>query len=130
MTARVHMLMSRSRLYAAALAIATVVSFGVAAAGQYSGGTGATASYATSPSSAGIGLTGSVPSGTATNEILHLTLRDAIDRALKYNLGSIEGGENTALHVASDWSPLASCCRRSAREFRKLFSKKAWRRSD
>ncbi len=97
MTARVHIVMSRSRLCAAALAIATVVSFGVPAAGQYSGGTGATASYATTQSSAGIGLTGSVPSGTATNEIVHLTLRDAIDRALKYNLGSIESGENTRL---------------------------------
>src|SRR5580704_2562257 len=97
MTARVHIVMSRSRLYAAALAIATVVSFGVPAAGQYSGGTGATAGYATSQSSAGVGLTGSVPSGTATNEIVHLTLRDAIDRALKYNLGSIESGENTRL---------------------------------
>ena len=97
MTARVHILMSRSRLYVAALAIATVVSFGVPAAGQYSGGTGATASYATSQSSAGIGLTGSVPTGTATNELLHLALRDAIDRALKYNLGSIESGENTHL---------------------------------
>src|SRR5580692_357609 len=97
MTARVHIVISRSRLYAAALAIATVVSFGVPAAGQYSGGTGATASYATTQSSAGIGLTGSVPSGTATNEIVHLTLRDAIDRALKYNLGSIESGENTRL---------------------------------
>ena len=31
------------------------------------------------------------------DEVLRLTLRDAIDRALKYNLGSIEGGENTRL---------------------------------
>jgi outer membrane protein TolC len=77
--------------------MATVVSFGVPVAGQYGGGTGATAGYATSQSSADIGLSGSVPSGTATNEVLHLTLRDAIDRALKYNLGSIESGENTRL---------------------------------
>ena len=78
MTAPVHTLMSRSRLYAAALAIATVASLGVTAAGQYSGGAGATGSYVTSQGSAGIGLTGSVPSGPATNEVLHLTLRDAI----------------------------------------------------
>jgi outer membrane protein TolC len=97
MTAPVHILMSRSRLYAVAVAIATVVSFGIPAAGQYSGGTGPTAGYKTSQSSADVGLTGSVPSGTATNEVLHLTLRDAIDRALKYNLGSIESGENTRL---------------------------------
>jgi len=37
---------------------------------------------------------GSVPSGTATNEVLHLTLRDAINRAVRYNLGQIESGEN------------------------------------
>lgn len=40
---------------------------------------------------------GSVPSGTATNELLHLTLRDAINMALQYNLGQIEAGENTRI---------------------------------
>lgn len=40
---------------------------------------------------------GSVPSGTATNEVLHLTLRDAINRALRYNLGEIESAENTRI---------------------------------
>src|SRR5215469_17032803 len=40
---------------------------------------------------------GSVPTGTATNEVLHLTLRDAINRALRYNLGQIEGQENTRI---------------------------------
>jgi outer membrane protein TolC len=37
---------------------------------------------------------GSVPSGPATNEALHLTLRDAIQMALRYNLGAIESGED------------------------------------
>src|SRR5215472_710377 len=40
---------------------------------------------------------GSVPSGTATNEVLHLTLRDAINRAIRYNLGQIESGENARI---------------------------------
>lgn len=40
---------------------------------------------------------GSVPSGTASNEVLHLTLRDAIARALRYNLGQIESGENARI---------------------------------
>jgi outer membrane protein TolC len=40
-------------------------------------------------------LNGSVPSGPATNEVLRLSLRDAIARGLKYNLGSIESGEDT-----------------------------------
>jgi outer membrane protein TolC len=38
---------------------------------------------------------GSVPSGPATNEVLHLTLRDAIQMGLRYNLGGIESSENT-----------------------------------
>jgi outer membrane protein TolC/membrane protein DedA with SNARE-associated domain len=56
-------------------------------------------SYGATPTSAlGQGpLVGSVPNGTATNEILRLTLRDAINRALKYNLGSIESGEDTRI---------------------------------
>lgn len=40
---------------------------------------------------------GSVPSGTASREVLHLTLRDAINRALHYNLGQIESGENARI---------------------------------
>lgn len=40
---------------------------------------------------------GSVPSGTASKEVLHLTLRDAINLALRYNLGQIESGENARI---------------------------------
>lgn len=40
---------------------------------------------------------GSVPSEAATNEVLHLTLRDAINRAVRYNLGQIESGENARI---------------------------------
>lgn len=40
---------------------------------------------------------GSVPTGTATNEVLHLTLHDAINRAIRYNLGQIESGENARI---------------------------------
>ena len=38
---------------------------------------------------------GSVPSGPATNEVLGLTLSEAINRAVRYNLGAIESDENT-----------------------------------
>jgi outer membrane protein TolC len=38
---------------------------------------------------------GSVPSGPATNEVLRLSLNEAINRAVRYNLGAIESGENT-----------------------------------
>jgi outer membrane protein TolC len=40
---------------------------------------------------------GSVPSGTASKEVLHLTLRDAITMAVRYNLGQIESGENARI---------------------------------
>lgn len=40
---------------------------------------------------------GSVPSGTASKEVLHLTLRDAISMAIRYNLGQIESGENARI---------------------------------
>jgi outer membrane protein TolC len=43
------------------------------------------------------GVLGSVPSGPASNEILRLTLRDAINMALRYNLGAIESGENAQI---------------------------------
>ena len=37
---------------------------------------------------------GSVPSGPASNEVVQLTLRDAIKQALRYNLAGIESGED------------------------------------
>src|SRR5713226_9632843 len=38
---------------------------------------------------------GSVPTGQAAGTPLELSLKEAFGRALKYNLGVIEGGENT-----------------------------------
>src|ERR1700728_3019575 len=38
---------------------------------------------------------GSVPSGPATNEVLRLPLNEAINRAVRYNLGAIESDENS-----------------------------------
>ena len=98
MTHFVQSVPTRSRLYAATLAMATIVCPGMPAMGQYSAGMGAGTSYATSQSSAvGSEVTGSVPSGTASNEALHLTLRDAITQALRYNLATIESGENARI---------------------------------
>jgi outer membrane protein TolC len=39
----------------------------------------------------------SVPSGPSTNQVLQLTLRDAITMAIRYNLGAIESGVNTRI---------------------------------
>src|SRR5215470_3981968 len=38
---------------------------------------------------------GSVPTGKATGTTLALTIKDAVDRALKYNLGVIQSDQNT-----------------------------------
>ena len=40
---------------------------------------------------------GSVPSGPATSSVLHLSLRDAIQRGLQYNLAEIESDQNTGI---------------------------------
>src|ERR1700756_1147952 len=42
-------------------------------------------------------VTGSVPSGPASDQVLELALRDAIKMALRYNLGAIESGQNTQI---------------------------------
>jgi outer membrane protein TolC len=39
-------------------------------------------------------FSGSVPAGQAANSVLDLSLRDSLDRALKYNLGVIESSQN------------------------------------
>ena len=40
---------------------------------------------------------GSVPSGTASSEVLQLTLRESITRAFRYNLAQIESGESARI---------------------------------
>ena len=57
--------------------------------------------YGTSAAAQNVLVQGSVPSGPASNEVLRLTLRDAIKMALRYNLGSIESGENA--EIARYW---------------------------
>jgi outer membrane protein TolC len=42
-------------------------------------------------------VTGSVPSGFASDQVLQLTLRDAVKMALQYNLGAIESGQNAQI---------------------------------
>jgi outer membrane protein TolC len=40
---------------------------------------------------------GSIPSGTASGQVLHLTLRDAMNMALSYNLGETESASNVRI---------------------------------
>jgi outer membrane protein TolC len=42
-------------------------------------------------------VTGSVPSGLASDQVLQLSLHDAINTALRYNLGAIESGQNAQI---------------------------------
>ena len=81
----------------ATLALAVILGGGLPASAQNPSGMSASAGYeisTVSNANQGNALTGSVPSGPASNEVLLLTLRDAINRALRYNLGTIESGEN------------------------------------
>jgi outer membrane protein TolC len=89
MTSHVQNRLIQRRLHGSVLALATVLLWAMPAAGQYT-------PSSLGPNQAGA-LTGSVPSGQATNEVLRLTLRDAITRALRYNLATIESGENARL---------------------------------
>jgi len=58
--------------------------------------TGGTSSPGTAPGVTTQGpFQGSVPTGKATGTTLALTLKDAFDRALKYNLGAIQSDQNT-----------------------------------
>ncbi|HTC94697.1 MAG TPA: TolC family protein [Terriglobales bacterium] len=95
----VQRLRVRLTLCAATSAVVTIMCCAMAA-GQNSAGMGAAASYAAtqgSPPGQATGFVASVPSGPATTEVLHLTLRDAIAQALRYNLASIESGENARI---------------------------------
>ena len=73
----------------AILATATTFCCVIPAAAQYSGAT-----FGKGQASA---LPGSVPSGVVSDEILHLTLRESITRALRYNLATIESGGNARI---------------------------------
>jgi outer membrane protein TolC/membrane protein DedA with SNARE-associated domain len=88
----------RPRLHAAVISIVTLLCGASTAVGQYSSSIGnASATAQSSAVGQGSGITGSVPSGPASNEVSHLTLRDAINQALRYNLATIESGENARI---------------------------------
>lgn len=50
---------------------------------------------------------GSVPQGKPTAETLQLTLKDAIDRGLRYNLGPVLSGQATRAAMGARWQALA-----------------------
>jgi outer membrane protein TolC len=89
MTVNIRDRLARRRLHAAIFASAVTFCCVIPAAGQYPG-----ASVGAGQSSS---LAGSVPSGPASDEILRLTLRGAIIRGLRYNLATIENGENAQI---------------------------------
>jgi outer membrane protein TolC len=51
---------------------------------------------------------GSVPTGTATNEVLHLGLKDAIERGLKYNLGTLLSSHDIQAARGNLWQALSN----------------------
>src|SRR6266436_3910200 len=53
--------------------------------------------FITSAAAQNTAVTGSVPSGASSNEVIRLTLQEAVNMALRYNLGAIESGENVQI---------------------------------
>ena len=51
----------------------------------------------TSAKAQNIAVTGSAPSGPASDQVLRLNLRDTVNMALRYNLGAIESGANAQI---------------------------------
>src|SRR5258708_32711886 len=80
----------------ATLVMAGILLCTVCAEGQSNKGTFAALARSSATGQAN-GITGSVPTGTATNEVLHLTLRDAVTQAVRYNLPSIATGANARI---------------------------------
>lgn len=100
MTRAAHPFTLRAGLRIGILAIATLSGCPQPAEGQYGAGVTSTPGYARlqspTPTQANE-FDSSVPNGPLTNEVLHLSLRDAIGRALRYNLATIENGENSRI---------------------------------
>lgn len=83
----------RRRAGLAVLAMAALTCGARTADGQYGAGTGSAGLAAGQAN----GITGSVASGPPTSEVVPLTLRDAIKQGLRYNLATIESGENARI---------------------------------
>lgn len=88
--------LNERKLSAATLVVVAILCGASPTTAQYSASMGVTASQG-STSGQAPGVNASVPGGPATNEVLHLTLRDAITQALRYNLATIESGENARI---------------------------------
>lgn len=97
------------------LIAAFLTAFSGRAAAQASGTVPGTLSYesnAASSSSGGIGgaqnpFLGSVPTGTATSQVLPLSLSDALHRALRYNLGLLLDERATQATRGQRWQALS-----------------------
>ena len=89
MTGELKSRLIRPRSRPAILMMALSFCCAIPAAGQYPA--------ASSGADQAGALLGSVPSGPASNEVLRLTLRDATTRALRYNLATIESGQNAQI---------------------------------
>jgi hypothetical protein len=81
--------LAHKTIFVATLMIALLFCFNRTASGQ---NPSASLPNAPQPSYAG-----SVPSGPASDEVLKLSLRDAIARALRYDLDALEGGQNARI---------------------------------
>jgi len=70
---------------------------------EYSGGTAATASSSSGQSP----VLGSVPEGKATGGVLPLSFKEAIDRALRNNLGLLLASDSSLAARGAKWLELS-----------------------
>src|SRR5271167_4079881 len=85
-----------------AVLVTLLVGFPVRSSAGQTAGASVPSGQAQSP------FSGSVPSGQATGTTLPLSIREAFDRALKYNLGVIESDQNTRLARAAKLRTLSA----------------------
>ncbi|HEX5483203.1 MAG TPA: TolC family protein, partial [Terriglobia bacterium] len=93
---------------------ALIVSFGQFAAAQSGIAAPGTLSYETSAASSSGALgssqspfTGSVPQGELTSETIPISVKDAIERGLRYNLGLLIGEQTTKAARGARWQALS-----------------------
>jgi hypothetical protein len=70
----------------------------------------------------------SVPEGKATAEVVPLSFKDAIDRALRNNLGLLLGSDNLLTHADKNGRNSPICCRMSVVRRPRAQRKLIWQR--
>jgi outer membrane protein TolC len=102
------MALPQIRLIVLLFALCWIVGAPYGAVAQNLGSVGSQTTVTIPPSVQQNGFTGSVPSGSATNEVLQISVIDALDRGLKYNLGLLLSSDSTLSARGARWKELSN----------------------